>query len=166
MILGVDPGNEGALVLTDGKEFQQWAMPLKIGGKSKEVDFDKVCDLLMAEKSERKHPITHIILERAMPLAMGSSHAFSYGRNFGFLEIAIRMSKIPVTYVLPLEWQKMMHEGISADLKSKAKSLIAVERLFPQFMDRLPRKPKGAIMDGPVDALLLAGWGLRKFRHL
>jgi hypothetical protein len=133
-------------------------MPLKVGGKHKEVDFDAVRELLGNPN------ITHIFLERAMALAMGSSHAFNYGRNFGFLEIAIKLSGLPVTYVLPKEWMKIMHEGISDDLKPKAKSLVALERLFPKLKDQLPKKPKGGMHDGFVDALLIAGYGLRKIK--
>ncbi|CAM6004909.1 unnamed protein product [Sphagnum balticum] len=159
MILGIDPGLEGAFVLTDGERVVCDKMPIQDGGKNKEIDFTGVCKLL---NKAAQLGVKHIYLERAMALAMGSSHAFNYGRGFGFIEIAIKLSSIPVTYVLPQQWQKEMFEGVSVDLKPKARALIAIERLYPLLVEKLPKKPKGGMHDGFVDALLIAGYGLRK----
>ncbi len=59
-----------------------------------------------------------------------------------------------------------MDEGNASrkDLLPKAKSLIAVKRLFPKLVKQLPRDRKGNLLDGPVDALLIAGYGLRRLR--
>lgn len=104
---------------------------------------------------------THIYLERAMPMAMGAKHAFNYGRGFAAIEIAIQELKIPVTYIEPRKWQKEMFQGIDSRLKPKEQSLIAVERLFPQYLDSIPKRPKGKYHDGAVDALLIAEYGRR-----
>jgi hypothetical protein len=166
LVLGIDPGIQGAFVLTDGKTFRHWDMPLKVEGKNKSVNFDGVYDILKSHIYENEevtaHGSLHIFLERAVSFGMGTNSAFTYGRGFGFLEIAIKLAGLPVTQVSPKEWTKVMHEGISADLKPKVKSLIAIERLYPQLHSQLPRKPKGGLMEGPVDALLIAGFGLRK----
>jgi hypothetical protein len=55
-----------------------------------------------------------------------------------------------------------MHEGVSSDLKPKAKSLIAAKRLYASLYAKLPKKPKGGDHDGYIDALLIAGYGLRR----
>jgi hypothetical protein len=159
-ILAIDPGHQGAFVLYDGKKlFKWWAMPLDKDGKNKSVSYIKVVDLL--NPIIKKYPDLHFYLERAVPMAMGSRHAFNYGRDFCKLEIAIEYSGLPVTYVEPAKWTKIMHEGISKDLKSKAKSLIAVKRLLPKLVGELPVNTKGALLDGPVDALLIATYALR-----
>jgi crossover junction endodeoxyribonuclease RuvC len=164
LALGIDPGFSGAFVLTDGdKFFEYWRMPLVdiSGGKEKQVEFDGVHELL--DDIYQKHR-PHVFLERAIPMAMGSKGAFNYGRGFAALEIAIELIGMPVTYVEPSKWAKQMHEGLSADLRPKAKSLMAVKRLFPRLVEALPRNKKGALLDGPVDALLIAGYGLRRHR--
>lgn len=160
-LVAIDPGISGAIVITNGVDFfDSFPMPIVSDGKNKAVDFDGVFKLL--EKISYVHGLIHVYLERAVPMAMGSKHAFNYGRGFEAIVIALSLVKFPVTYVEPNKWTKEMHEGISADLKPKARSLIAVQRLYPGLVALLPKKPKGGLHDGPIDALLIAGYGLRK----
>lgn len=161
MILGIDPGNSGAFVLTDGRKLKWWNMPLKKEGKNKEVHFDGVHELLWNIQIEYGQVPTY--LERAVPMAMGSKGAFTYGRGFAAIEIAIELLHLPVTYVEPQKWTKEMHQGISSDLKPKAKSLVALKRLYPNLVRFVPTNTKGALMEGPIDALLIAGYGLRRY---
>lgn len=160
-VLAIDPGINGAFVLTDGKKIKTWPMPIVASGKEKLIHFDGVHSLLHDEILE-KYGAVHVYLERAVPMAQGAKSAFTYGRGFEALVIAISILKFPHTLVEPSRWAKEMHEGISADLRPKAKSLIAVKRLYPQLVASLPKKPKGGLHDGPIDALLIAGYGLRK----
>lgn len=155
-VLGIDPGNSGAFVFLGAKgQFSFSPMPLVENGKDKLVNFKMVQDVL------RQFQDVHVFLERAMPMAMGAKHAFNYGRSFMVLELAIKLAKNPVTYVEPNKWPKVMHDGISSDLKPKAKSIIAVERLYPNLFSKLPRSKTGKVHDGVVDALLIAGYGQR-----
>ena len=152
-IIAIDPGLTGAIIFLDGEKFETFSMPLQ---ENKDVDFDGVRAIL------GKFPGAHVMLERAMPLAMGAKHAFNYGRAFMALELAVKLSGLAVTYVEPSKWVKLMHEGISKDLKPKAKSLIAVQRLFPNLIEKIPKTPKsGKLHEGVVDALLIAGFGAR-----
>ncbi len=159
-VLGIDPGINGAMVILEGLTIESHAMPITTAGKEKQIHFGGVQSLLTSVK--KRYGRIHVFLERAVPMAMGSKGAFSYGRGFEALVIAIDILGFPMTMVEPAKWTKEMHEGISADLKPKARSLIAVKRLYPQLLDQLPKKPKGGIHDGPIDALLIAGYGLRK----
>lgn len=160
VVMGIDPGVQGAFVVLDSKRAEYFSMPLLVVGKEKRVDYLRVLDHL--HNVEERHGRLHVFLERAVPMAMGSKAAFSYGRGFEALVIALGIVRFPVTHVEPGRWAKEMHEGISADLKPKAKSLIAVQRLYPHLVASLPKKPKGGFHDGPIDALLIAGYGLRK----
>jgi hypothetical protein len=54
-----------------------------------------------------------------------------------------------------------MHQGISKKLKPKVKSEIAVNQLYPKLVGMLPRRLRGGMHDGFIDALLIAGYGLR-----
>jgi len=163
-VLGIDPGLSGALVVTNGADkIAVWEMPVSNYGKEKEVSFQKTILLLKRIKAE--FGFLHTYLERAMPLAMGSKHAFNYGRGFQTLILALEITKFPTTLVEPQKWAKEMHQGISQDLKPKAKSLIAVQRLYPRLIKGLPVKKTGSIHDGYLDALLIAGFGLRRLGH-
>lgn len=159
-VVGVDPGINGAFVLTDGQKVSTWTMPIAITGKDKTILFAGVYEVLAG--IERRDGKPHVFLERAIPFAMASKSAFSYGRGFETILIALELLKFPVTLVDPGKWAKEMHEGISTDLKPKIKSGIAAQRLFPQLVAQLPKKPKGGTHDGFIDALLIAGYGLRR----
>lgn len=158
-VLGIDPGLSGAFVLTNGEVVEVFKMPINKSGKDQEVSYIGVYHLL-SNLRETYFGI-NVYLERAVSFGMGTKSAFNYGRGFAAIEIAIHTLLLPVTYVEPQKWTKQMHQGISADLKPKAKSLVAVNRLFPKLVKQLPTNTKGALLDGPVDALLIAAWGLR-----
>lgn len=164
VVIGIDPGLDGAIVIFDGKDFGSYAMPLKIEGKNRMVDFDGVHELLFHITDV--YTDAHIYLERAVSFGMGVKGAYNYGRGFAAIEIAIELLKMRVTYVEPAKWTKEIHEGISSDLKPKAKSLIAVKRLFPNLVGKLPKNRNGKILDGPIDALLIAAYGHRRSEYI
>lgn len=161
-VAGVDPGIHGAIVLTDGRDFlKYWHLPIKVEGKDKFVHFEEINGIFKALKQSR---VSHVYLERAIPFALGSKSAFTYGRGFEAILIALRVNELSFSLIEPGKWTKEMHEGISSDFKPKKKSAIAVERLYPRLAKRLPKATKNgaALADGPVDALLIAGYGIRK----
>src|SRR6476619_5903668 len=89
-VLAIDPGNLGAIVyLNSNGDFQFFKMPLDEEG----ISFGGIVEVL---KNFKDVPI---FLERAIPFKMGTKHAFSYGRGFGFIEIAVQLSGNPITYV-------------------------------------------------------------------
>jgi hypothetical protein len=153
-VIAIDPGQSGAIVWYNGDEFLLFKMPLK-DKVEKEIDFYAVRKIL------KMYPGVHVFLERAAPHAMGSKHAFNYGRGFAALEIAIMTSKNPVTYIEPSKWCKVMHAGISSDLKPKIKSNKAIERLLPKIAKKIPKNKNGKMHDGFVDAILIAEYGRR-----
>lgn len=161
VVIAIDPGLKGAMVLTDCREFLSIRnMPLVIGRR--EIHYQILREILQGFGAE-EFPV---VLERAIPMAMGSAGAFTYGRGYERIIRAVEVagcSPRDIVIVEPAKWTKEMHQGISKDLKPKAKSLVAVHRLYPNLVKYLPRKKNGELMDGPVDALLLAGYGLRRF---
>lgn len=154
-IMGIDPGLQGAFVNMDKNQnyFSVHEMPI---GNDERVDLGKVIDIIDLENPD------FILLERAMPLAMGAKHAFNYGRDFQTIFLACKMSFKPFELVEPNKWPKEMLQGVDANLKPKVRNEIAVERLFPKLYKKLPRGPKsGKVKDGPLDAILIAGYGFR-----
>lgn len=161
-IIGIDPGQSGAFVFLKNGEMTFDFMPLK-GDGTKDIDFMKVQEILNRFRSRTP---AHVFLERAVPFGMPTTSAFNYGRGFAALEIAIATAGVPVTYLEPAKWSKTMHEGIAKDLKPKAKSQIAVVRLFGQYLSQIPQAKGGKYHEGVVDALLMAGYGLRSISGL
>lgn len=155
VILGIDPGLTGAFVTFDGQDFSYSLMPLT---PDRRVDFDAVWDILELFATLRFR--SGVFLERAMPMAMGAKHAFNYGRDFAAIEHGIQLAGVPVVQVEPSKWTKVVYQGVSADLKPKAKSLVALKRLLPKLYSKVPTAPKsGKLHEGVVDALLIAYYG-------
>lgn len=160
-IIGIDPGKTGYIIALseDGVVVDKSAMPVNVAG---DVDHDKVFQIIkrMAGLSKAR-----VCLERAMPMAMGSKHAFNYGRDFKAIEIAISVSGVPMVMVEPQKWTKALFQGIDARLKPKAAASVAFERLFPREVENAPKTPKsGKILDGFVDAVLIAEYGRRSLK--
>lgn len=153
MIIAIDPGQAGAIVLINGDRLRVDLLPYE----NKSVNFEELIRLLLSYP--KKVPV---FLERAMPMAMGAKHAFNYGADFRSLEIALKILNFSVTHVEPSKWTKEMHQGINADLKPKAKSKLAVERLYPKLIPMIPVSPRAKkLHDGVIDAILIAGYGQR-----
>lgn len=150
-VIGIDPGLTGAIVVIDDNEFRCIDMPVV----EKEIDYDGICGVFLQYQG------TQTFLERAIPFAMGAKSAFNYGRGFAALELAIRAMRMPVTYIEPAKWTKVMHAGIDSGLKPKFKSLIAIERQFPNIMEFIPKSSTGKLHDGVIDAILIAEYGKR-----
>lgn len=157
-IIGIDPGISGAFCFRSDGNVSFEKMPILDFGKRKDIDFNGVASILSAFDRKSK---THIFLERAKPLAMGSTHAFNYGRGFAAIEIAVQLAGIPVFYVEPHVWTKTMLEGISKDLRPKMAAWLAAKRLCPKFCKEIPTNRNGKPHDGMVDALLIAEYGMR-----
>lgn len=153
-VIGIDPGLSGYLVRLRGPQVQWAPMPVTRYDRVRTIDYRGVKNLLCDWK-----PSAHAFLERVHPYAMSAQSAFSFGAGFAMVEVALRELEIPYTMVEPSKWMREMHQGVPANLKPKAKSLIALERRFPQFRSRVPANSKGVPYDGAVDALLLACWG-------
>lgn len=159
-ILGVDPGLKGSFCVTDGSDFVKFReMPLN---SEKRVDFGKVKETLKA--LSLNGVVRTVYLERAKPLAMGSKYAFNYGRDYECIYRALLEMGFTVIEVEPSHWAKVMHEGIDKNLRPKAKSQIAVKKWFPRLVAEIPKRPRaGDFEEGPMDALLIAGFGLREY---
>jgi hypothetical protein len=155
-ILGIDPGILGGLVLlsNDKKILLKTTMPTL----DRAIDRAAVMEFMTECKSFGQ---LHVYLERAVSYGMLPASAFSYGRNFAVLEICISDCALPVTYIEPHKWTKLVCEGIDMDLRPKIRSLIAQGRLFPGAELRISEQGKKQ-HDGLVDALLIAEYGRRQ----
>lgn len=154
-ILGVDPGEFGHFILYDGARIlRQEKMPVEQYGDVKRIDHNRVVEIL------QEWDFTHVFCERAKPMGQGMKQAFNYGRYFESLLICFDYTYNVPVLVDPSVWAKRMHRDINADLKPKAKSMVAVETRYPKVVKTLPRGPRSKkLLDGPIDAFLIAAYG-------
>lgn len=159
IVVGIDPGQSGAIAILYDADMAPLLMPMPLKNDgTKEVSFSAFHTILKGLLADFA---SHIFLERAMPMAMGAKHAFNYGRGFAALEIAIQVTGLPVTYVEPSKWTKVICDGIDSRLKPKERSLIALQRLRPDLYSVVPKNKNGKLHDGIVESILIAEYGKR-----
>ena len=152
-VIGVDPGQTGAIASWDGSSLIVFDVPTltvaKSSGKGKrtEVNLPELVDnlnILFAGSD-------HAYIERvgAMP-GQGVTSTFNFGMAYGYLRMGIAMIGVPSTLVAPVKWKSEL--GLSNDgEKSRHRAL----ELFPKFSSYFSRK-----MDhNRAEAALLAYYG-------
>lgn len=159
MIIGIDPGCSGALVLLrDGGEYvDHMLMPtIKVGSNSR-VNGAAVAARVKQWVDRFEHDYTalafHAFLEKvgAMP-KQGVSSTFTFGHAAGLVEGVITGAGIPLTLVTPQAWKKKV--GLIGQDKDAARSRAI--QLYPGLRE-LDTKAKGQAI---ADAILIARHGL------
>lgn len=156
MILGIDPGCTGALVvMTDGGNYvAHLNMPtVKVGTKSR-VNGAAVAAFIRETIGELN---AHAYLEQvgAMPgggeRKSGASSMFTFGHAAGVVEGILQGMAIPYTLVTPQAWKK--RAGLVGTDKDAARSRAI--QLYPDLRI-LDLKGKGQAV---ADAILIARYG-------
>lgn len=149
MILGIDPGNSGAIAVVShtGSDVGVVDMPLMVVGNKEIVAGDIIAELVLFYRAKT------VYLERvhSMP-RQGVASTFKFGEAYGIIQGALMCTGCKIEYVTPQEWKKS-YDLIGQD--KDAARLKAIE-LYPEMEHRLKRKKD---VDR-ADALLIAGYGL------
>lgn len=135
-ILGIDPGVTGALALLDGETMKltvydvpSWQV--KVGrSRRSEIDVAGLCDILDICAPDR----AFIEQVGAMP-GQGVTSMFRFGDAFGVLRGVVTGSRIPLEYVRPQEWQKIVRMP-----RGNEAGLLRVNQVFPSFSKYFARK--------------------------
>lgn len=152
MIVGIDPGLDGAIAWYDGDDLTVEDMPtfmLERGGKQKRaVDGARLAALLRAR-------VDHVFVERvaAMP-KQGVSSVFSFGQSYGLILGVLAALQIPHTTVQPAVWKRAL-----AVPKSKDGARARATELLPAWADLWPLVKH----DGRAEAAMIALYGSRKW---
>lgn len=148
---GADPGLSGAIAFFEpvnaGKLviYDMPTLPIRRNDKDKrDIDLK-----LLARIVEPYGPfVARALVEQvnAMP-DQGITSAFTFGRAFGTLEMALAFAGMPIEYIAPVKWKRMY--GLSSD--KDASRALAILR-FPNYAELF----KSAGDDGRAEAALLA----------
>lgn len=153
MILGIDPGLDGAIAVALPRSLRIHDMPtLSIlrGGKNKrEIDLAALAKLL----APLPMVVCHAFVEQvgAMP-GQGVTSMFSFGRSYGSILGILAALKVPVTHVPPVRWKKALQVPAGKDAARSRAS-----QLLPDSTDLWPLKKH----DGRAEAALIAEYGRR-----
>jgi hypothetical protein len=167
--VGIDPGKDGAIAILYPNGAIKTICTPKIGT---EYDKGRMFSILtdIVQESEGR---CHFVLENINGhVAQGRSTAFVMGIGKGLWEMALIAAKAPHTLVASQSWQKVAWQGVppvkipckqnksGVKTDSKATSLIAAKRLFPN-VDLRKSARATTPHDGIVDALLMAEYARR-----
>lgn len=151
LIVGIDPGQTGALAVLsgDGELEALHDLPIIRDGKLAWIDAQGMTALLLDSLQGRP---ARAVIERvsAMP-KQGIASAFTFGVGFGSLLALVQARYLPIELVTPATWKRAL--GLSSD---KRASLDKARLLYP--MADLPL----AKHDGRAEALLLAHWAFSR----
>jgi len=151
MIAGIDPGLSGgiAIIGEQGTVLLVDDLPVHqvIRGKAKKAELD-VASLRALLLS---HPLNHIVIERvsARP-RQGVASMFRFGYVSGAIYGLVIGLQLPVSFILPVQWQKVARCGPSPDEGRRRGA-----ELYPAAAEKLSRKKDS----GRADALLIAHVG-------
>lgn len=155
VILGIDPGLEGALAFIDpiACTLHVVDMPtfsLTVTKKKNFVDEDAIADILHAYNGT----ISHAFIEQvASSPQMGVVSAFSFGQGYGSVNGVLAGLKVPRDKVLPQEWKKQMRAP-----RDKKESKARAVQLMPACASIL-RRPDRA------EAAMIAFYGCLRLGH-
>lgn len=161
IILGIDPGLNGALALFDPEHSRLRTLPLPVVRKDapsnrkartvRELDLHRLAGWFRTQGQW----ITFAVLEKvhAHP-GQGVSSMFRFGQITGQLEMAVVMGGIPLYYVTPQVWRKETKTP-----KGKDGSLLQARNLFPQQALEFSRRAD----EGKAEAALIALAGAKLF---
>ena len=156
VIVGVDPGLKGAIILMDTKSGALLsAYPLP-------EDVLALYKLLFVTK--QKYPSLIVACEKAqtIPGRQSVKGAFTSGRNFGALQACIKLLYVPSQFIPPVTWQAELHKGADGN-GPKEKSLNVAKNLWPCETFTFHEKQKKP-QDGIVDAMLIAEFLRRRLK--
>ena len=156
LIIGIDPGASGAMVLLDPETRDLWRwqdMPTVESATGRRlVSAPMVAETLcawrsLAEATGRR--VVAIVEEVGAMPGQGVSSMFSFGRSFGVLLGALAALSIPVEMARPATWKRKA--GIGAD---KGAARRTAQERFPHRAELFARVRD----DGRAEAALLALW--------
>ena len=152
MIVGIDPGINGAAAVIDNKGHMANVVDIptvKVNGDRREVDAKELFEWLRWQIKPQRIVIEDV---HSMPHD-GHVGAFRFGVAIGMIRAMCMRVTPNVEMVAPAVWKEYF------DLlgQDKEASRYMAMRLFPDMLNRLARK-----MDhGRAEAMLIAWWGAR-----
>jgi len=155
IVIGVDPGLDGALAAINGDSLVMTPMPVFAAGGKRYIDEPRVVNWLIDHAVRNARVFIESV--HAMP-GQGVVSMFTFGCGWGQVRGICAGLGIPYELVRPQEWQKEMLAG-----QPRGSEYLVASRLWPMTDWRATPKCK-TVHDGLVDAVLIAEFGRRKMK--
>jgi len=143
VIIGIDPGLDGAITFMDGSKIVHYLdIPTLSDGKRRIVDLLHIKSLIITHAGKHMDS-AKVIIEKAQSMPKnGATGMFNYGVSYGMLLGLCAGLGIAVRPVHPATWKKVMLKDMP---KGKESSIIRVRELYPNLL--LPRKKDHHVAD-------------------
>jgi Holliday junction resolvasome RuvABC endonuclease subunit len=149
--IGIDPGSSGAIAVLDERVTSTplgiMTFPLKDKNERELLDFLEAWRVVNT---------TYAVLEHVWSTP-GQGGAFAFGRNVGWLQMALTSTRVPFDLVLPRAWQKALDVRYPQGATDTEKKNITKRRATQLF-------PSITITHAIADALLIAEHCRRQHR--
>lgn len=154
LILGIDPGLQGAVAIMDAQGHAERVFDLPIQ-RDRSLAWVNGYELAMSLREVIDDRPATVIIERvsAMP-KQGVASSFKFGVGFGSILGVLQSLQIPIELVTPAKWKR----EVGLDSADKKASLHKARLLFPHMDLRLEKH------EGRAEALLLCFWYLNRHR--
>lgn len=154
MILGIDPGKTGAMVLMNN---EGEIIFKKIFDK---LSFFQVSDAIKDIKDQYGYEEIRVYKESFASYGIDGRVSFVVGYQHGIIDTACRDAQLNVIDVTPQAWVKYIYNGEKSDLKPKERNKKKAIELFGLQMMKASKSRKVPHL-GIVDAALIAEFGRR-----
>ncbi len=127
LIIGIDPGQKGAIAMLDTASGEAWVCAMPVRGKPAQPDVQAIDEWARAVGGQTSLGYAFAIVEAqsTRPNMKGANALMTgYGRLLGWLDIR----QVAYDTVSPRKWQGVF--GIAGD-DTKAQSIDKARRLFP-----------------------------------
>ena len=154
MIIGIDPGFSGGIAFFENDKtlIKVIDMPTKTHNKKQKIDGENLSNLLLG--------VSYAFIEDVGTRPkQGIVSAFSFGQGLGTIIGVCNALKIQTTLIKPQAWQG--HFGLTTGTINKTTKKREIATLCSSLYPQAPIKgPRGGILDGRSDAILIARYGL------
>lgn len=148
MIVGIDPGFNGAVAFLKNDELVIFDMPVfeftKSGKNRKRLDTAGLHSILCM------FDVSNVYIEQVNSHRMGREGAMNFGKTCGAIEGVVVACGLPLTEVVPSVWKRDMRCP-----KDKDGARMRASQLFPDHSEQWRLKKH----DGRAEAALIAAWG-------
>jgi len=150
IIIGVDPGINGAISIVENKKILEvYDTPTMIDGKKnkRQINSAQVSNIFKERLNLNKEVIVVVEQVNAMP-GQGVTSMFNFGQSFGVIKGICAALNIPIHFVRPAKWKK--HFNLIKTNKDASRTKVIES--YPKISSKLHRKKDS----NRADAILIA----------
>ena len=150
IIIGVDPGINGAISIVENKKILEvYDTPTMIDGKKnkRQINSAQVSNIFKERLKLNKEVIVVVEQVNAMP-GQGVTSMFNFGQSFGVIKGICAALKLPIHFVRPAKWKK--HFNLIKTNKDASRTKVIES--YPEISSKLHRKKDS----NRADAILIA----------